>query len=98
VRAGDAAGGAHALEAALLRWRGPPLEEFAVALAAELAPDVVLMDLHMPVLGGVEATARIVDTTDAAVVVLTMVEDESALLAALRAGATGYPGCTEMRR
>jgi DNA-binding NarL/FixJ family response regulator len=62
----------------------------AVALAAELAPHVVLMDLHMPVLGGVEATAQVVDNTDAAVVVLTMVEDESALLAALRAGATGY--------
>ncbi len=63
----------------------------AVELAAELDPDVVVMDLHMPGTGGVEATARIrAEVPGAAVVVLTMYEDDAHLLAALRAGARGY--------
>ncbi|MBW3665439.1 MAG: response regulator transcription factor [Actinobacteria bacterium] len=63
----------------------------AIERVAELRPDVVLMDLHMPVMGGIEATAEIaVRSPDSAVVVLTMVEDDDALLAAMRAGATGY--------
>jgi DNA-binding NarL/FixJ family response regulator len=54
-------------------------------------PDVVLMDLHMPVMGGVEATATLTaELPELAVVVLTMMEDDHALLAATRAGATGY--------
>ena len=63
----------------------------AIERVAEVAPDVVLMDLHMPIMGGIEATAEIAARSpDTAVVVLTMVEDDDALLAAMRAGATGY--------
>jgi DNA-binding NarL/FixJ family response regulator len=53
--------------------------------------DVVLMDLNLPVLPGVEATARITAMPDApAVLVLTMVDDDDTVVAALRAGARGY--------
>ena len=63
----------------------------AVELAAQLRPDLVVMDLHMPGTGGVEATARIRTAVPAAaVLVLTMYEDDAHLLAALRAGARGY--------
>lgn len=63
----------------------------AVQRAVDLRPDVVLMDLHMPGLGGIEATADIASRLpDTAVVVLTMIEDDDALLAAMRAGAKGY--------
>ncbi|MGW0657864.1 response regulator [Streptodolium elevatio] len=58
---------------------------------ARLAPDVVLMDLRMPGMGGLEATARIGTTHPAtAVIVLTMDEDDDSVFAALRAGARGY--------
>jgi DNA-binding NarL/FixJ family response regulator len=66
----------------------------AVALAAELTPDVVLMDLRMPVLDGVGATSAI--TARAAgrqaprVVVLTTYETDTDILRAVEAGATGY--------
>jgi DNA-binding NarL/FixJ family response regulator len=66
-----------------------PDGETAVALAAELAPDVVLMDLRMPVLDGVGATARIVGTGPA-VVVLTTYDTDADILRAVEAGATGY--------
>lgn len=54
-------------------------------------PEVVLMDLNMPNLGGVEATRRIVEGTwRTAVLVLTMYDDDASVQEALRAGASGY--------
>jgi DNA-binding NarL/FixJ family response regulator len=63
----------------------------AITAVADTAPDVVLMDLAMPGIGGLEATTRIIhDHPDVAVLVLTMSEQDTALFAALRAGARGY--------
>ncbi|WP_327708497.1 response regulator transcription factor [Streptomyces sp. NBC_00464] len=65
--------------------------EEAVALVAEHAPDVVLMDLRMPRCDGVEATRRIRrDFPGTQVVVLTTFDDDDSLFPALRAGARGY--------
>ncbi|WP_416978166.1 response regulator transcription factor [Streptomyces sp. T028] len=63
----------------------------AVRLVAELAPDVVLMDLRMPRCDGVEATRRIrAEHPGTQVVVLTTYADDESLFPALRAGARGY--------
>ncbi|WP_330287362.1 response regulator transcription factor [Streptomyces sp. NBC_00576] len=63
----------------------------AVQLVAELAPDVVLMDLRMPRCDGVEATRRIrAEYPGTQVVVLTTFADDESLFRALRAGARGY--------
>jgi DNA-binding NarL/FixJ family response regulator len=65
--------------------------EEAVRLARADPPDVVLMDLQMPVVGGVDATRQICrDLPHVAVVVLTMLEDDDSVFAAMRAGARGY--------
>ncbi|MFI1397170.1 response regulator [Streptomyces sp. NPDC020681] len=65
--------------------------EEAVALVAELAPDVVLMDLRMPRCDGVEATRRIREAHPGTqIVVLTTYADDDSLFPALRAGARGY--------
>jgi DNA-binding NarL/FixJ family response regulator len=63
----------------------------AVELVERSSPDVVLVDLTMPELDGIEATRRIVATRPTiAVLVLTMLEDQESLSAAIRAGARGY--------
>jgi DNA-binding NarL/FixJ family response regulator len=63
----------------------------AVELALRERPDVVLMDLEMPVLDGIEATRRITAEVDgAAVVILTSFSDRERILRALDAGAVGY--------
>lgn len=63
----------------------------ALELVTELAPDVVVMDLRMPDLDGIEATRRINRGASApAVIVLTMFEDDDSVFAAMRAGARGY--------
>lgn len=63
----------------------------AVAAAATVQPDVVVMDLDMPAGGGIEATRTIVQhSPHIGVLVLTMYEDDASVFAAMRAGARGY--------
>ncbi len=65
--------------------------EAAVSRTLELRPDVVLMDLNLPRTPGLEATRRIVAAApEVAVLVLTMVADDTSVVAALRVGARGY--------
>jgi len=63
----------------------------AVALAHDLRPDVVLMDLLMPEMDGIEATMRIrAELPDTEVIALTSVLEDSSVVSAIRAGAIGY--------
>lgn len=65
--------------------------ESGVAAVAEHRPDVVLMDLQMPGVSGLEATRRLAtEVPEAKVLVLTMVDDDQAVFAAVQAGAMGY--------
>ena len=65
--------------------------EEAVRLTAELSPDVVLMDLKMPKVSGIEATRRILsENPRIRVLVVTMFEDDATVFTAMRAGARGY--------
>jgi len=65
--------------------------EQALALVAEHHPDAILLDLHMPVLGGIGTTRRLVaEHPGVAVVILTTYADDESVLDALRAGARSY--------
>jgi DNA-binding NarL/FixJ family response regulator len=63
----------------------------AIEVVTRLLPDVVVMDLHMPVMNGVDATRAITTAhPEVAVLVLTMLEGDDSVFAAMRAGARGY--------
>jgi DNA-binding NarL/FixJ family response regulator len=63
----------------------------AVSLAADLQPDVVVMDLRMPEVNGIEATRQIVSANSRVMVLMvTMFDDDESVFSAMRAGARGY--------
>jgi DNA-binding NarL/FixJ family response regulator len=65
--------------------------EEALQLAAELQPDIILMDIQMPDMNGVEATRQILRVSPhIGVIILTMFKDDDSIFAAMRAGARGY--------
>lgn len=61
-----------------------------VRAIADTRPDVAIVDLHLPDLSGIEVTRLVTAAGDTAVLVLTMLDDDDSLFAALRAGASGY--------
>jgi DNA-binding NarL/FixJ family response regulator len=62
----------------------------AVEAARRTKPDVILMDVRMPVMNGIEAAARITESTDVRVLILTTFDLDDYVFAALRAGASGF--------
>lgn len=63
----------------------------AVSQASNISPDVILMDIMMPGINGIEATRRILESNrETGVIVLTMLEDDDSVFAAMCAGARGY--------
>lgn len=63
----------------------------AIAACAALSPDVVLMDIQMPEMNGIEATRELTERfSSTAVIVVTMLEEDASVFAAMRAGARGY--------
>lgn len=65
--------------------------EEAIGLAEELQPDVIVMDIHMPGVNGIEATRRIVRTSpNIRILIVTMFEDDASVFTAMRVGARGY--------